>query len=68
MDIVYWSKYLVMVLFGILLILLSVRECIDTLHLTFKPSHSLRWSLRYLGLFILVYCAYCLVIDAIVFR
>mgnify|MGYP000698779498 CR=1 FL=1 len=68
MDIVYWGKYLMMVLFGILLLLLSLRECLDTLNLTFKPSNFLRYSMRYMGLFILVYSVYCLIIDSILIR
>lgn len=68
MDIVYWGKYLMMVLFGILLLLLSLRECLDTLNLTFKLSNFLRYSMRYMGLFILVYSVYCLIIDSILIR
>jgi hypothetical protein len=68
MDIVYWGKYLAMVFLGTLLVLLSLRECVETLDLNFKPSNELRWSVRYLGLFLLVYSGYCLIVDVIVFR
>lgn len=67
MDIVYWGKYVVMILFSILLILLSSRECLAALNLTVKPQQWLLLMLRYLGCFILVYSSYCIIIDIIVY-
>lgn len=68
MDIVYWGKYLVMVLFGTLLVLLSVHECVDELQMSVKPKEWLRSIVRYSGLFILIYSAYCIIIDVMLYR
>jgi|GEM_PF-5934186 ABC-type transport system involved in multi-copper enzyme maturation permease subunit len=68
MDIIYWGKYIVMVLTGILLILLSLPECLASLNLAFKPRDWLLSFVRYFGGLILIYSAYCIIIDAIIFR
>lgn len=68
MDIIYWVEYLIMVLFGTLLMLLSVRECLATLNLSFKPSDVFRYIVRYLGLLMLVYCTYTVLIDTLLLR
>lgn len=68
MDIIYWGKYIVMVLTGILLILLSLPECLASLNLEFKPRNWLLSFVRYFGGLILIYSAYCIIIDAIIFR
>lgn len=68
MDIVYWSKYLLMALLGTLLVLLSMHEIVNKLHIAVKPKEWLRSAILYAGLFILVYSVYCLIIDAMVYQ
>jgi|VirMetMinimDraft_7_1064189.scaffolds.fasta_scaffold00796_10 hypothetical protein len=68
MDSIDWLKYLTMALCGVLLVILSVKKITDSYGFKIKLSHSFILIIRYLGLFIMVYSIYCLLIDMIIYR
>ncbi len=68
MDNVFWLQYFVVILFSLVLVVVSLKEFTEILPRKVNFSNVFRRIVGYLGLFVLVFTTYNLLIYLLVFR
>lgn len=68
MDNLFWLQYFVVILFSLVLVVVSLKEFTEILPRKVNFSNVFRRIVGYLGLFVLVFTTYNLLIDLLVFR
>ena len=63
MDLGYWINFIIAFALGIILVQISHGKIIDTAKLNLNFSSSFLKIIRYMGLFIIVYSCYGVIID-----
>jgi hypothetical protein len=68
MDNVFWLQYFVVILFSLVLVVVSLKEFTEILPRKVNVSNVFRRIVGYLGLFVLVFTTYNLLIELLIFR
>ena len=63
MDLGYWIDFIIVFALGVLLVQISHGKLLDTAKLNLNFSPSFLKVIRYMGLFIIVYSCYGVIID-----
>jgi hypothetical protein len=63
MDLGYWINFIMIFVLGIMLVQISHGKILDATKLNVKFSTSFLKIIRYLGLFIIIYSGYGVIID-----
>ena len=63
MDVGYWINFIMVFVLGVLLVQISHGKILNTAKFNLKFSSSFLKIIRYLGLFIIIYSGYGLIID-----
>jgi hypothetical protein len=63
MDLRYWIDFIVVFVLGVILVQFSHGKLLDTVKLNLNLSSSFLKIIRYMGLFIIVYSCYGVIID-----
>ena len=63
MDLGYWINFIIVFALGVILVQISHGKILDTAKLNLNLSSSFLKIIRYMGLFIIVYSCYGVIID-----
>jgi hypothetical protein len=66
MDLGYWVNFIIFLSLGVVLVQISHGKIIDTVKLNLNFSKSFLKVVRYMGLFVLVYSCYGVIIDYVI--
>ena len=66
MDLGYWIDFIIVFALGVLLVQISHGKLLDTAKLNLNFSPSFLKVIRYMGLFIIVYSCYGVIIDYVI--
>jgi len=66
MDLGYWINFIIVFALGVILVQISHGKFLDTVKLHINFSSSFLKIIRYMGLFIIVYSCYGVIIDYVI--
>jgi len=66
MDLGYWINFIIVFALGVILVQISHGKILDIVKLNLNFSPSFLKIIRYLGLFIIVYSCYGVIIDYVI--
>ena len=66
MDLGYWIYFVIVFALGVILVQISHGKIIDTAKLNFNLSPGFLKIIRYMGLFIIIYSCYGVIIDYVI--